>query len=220
MLQLKSEVRHAFYIPIQLDLTMFSSILAFLVLLNPFALFLYLEPVRVEMSIKNFAVALSKAGLISLSIFITFALSGLSLFEHVFQISFESFRIFGGIILATFAGLYILKGSQTMSFMRGSLEDLPTHIAMPYMVGAGTITLSILFGKEIGYLPAVLALTISVLVTVLFVIGFAVFRKCINKQSMQLVFDRFMSILLRINGFILGAIGIDMIQIGIRNLFL
>ncbi|MFW5755581.1 MAG: MarC family protein, partial [Tangfeifania sp.] len=80
----------------------------------------------------------------SLFICLVFFLSGDFIFRRVFQIEFESFRIFGGIIIFSYAHFFIVKGQRALIMIKENLDDLASEIALPFMVGAGTISLSIL----------------------------------------------------------------------------
>lgn len=48
--------------------------------------------------------------------------------------------------------------------------------------------------------------------------GMKKIRGSMRSKNIQIAFDKNMELLLRINGFFLGAIGIDMIVTGISNL--
>lgn len=89
----------------------YEHMVSMLIMLNPFALFLYLKDVMGELDSRDFYKVLLKASFISYVIFFVFAVFGRKLFLDVFQISFESFRIFGGIILFAYAYFYIIPGA-------------------------------------------------------------------------------------------------------------
>ena len=57
------------------------------------------------------------------------------------------------------------------------------------------------------------------LVNYLFIMGMKYLRSTISHKRFREGFDKIMELLLRINGFFLGAIGIDMIFTGIIRLF-
>jgi multiple antibiotic resistance protein len=128
---------------------MIASIISFLVLLNSFALFIYLQPVMKELSKKDFQKVLFKATVISFVIYFFFPYSGEFIFDKVLQINFEAFRIFGGVIFFAFAYMFIIQGKKSLISMKENLDDLASEIALPFMAGAGTITLSVLIGKKI-----------------------------------------------------------------------
>lgn len=199
---------------------MSANLIEFLVLLNPFALFLYLLPIMKELDNKTFNRVLLKASFISLAVFVFFLLSGDFLIKDVFRINFDSFRIFGGIIIFTFAYLFIIKGEKALIKIRGDIDELASEIALPFMVGAGTISLSILTGlsqpKINGFIILISTLTINFFI----IIFLKKVREHIDKKKLRLVFDHNMEILLRITGFFVGAIGINMIVLGISQFFI
>lgn len=198
---------------------MISVILGFLVMLNPFALFLYLRPVMQDLTDQQFLAVFTRASFISFVIFLIFLLFGDFIFESIFKIYFDAFRIFGGIILFSLAYLYIVKGQRGFIQVRENLDDLASEIALPFMVGAGTISLSILMGDNLEVYKAVIALVIIMIINFVCVIGLKEIRARIKSSQIQVAFDKNMELLMRINGFFIGAIGVDMIIRGIENLF-
>jgi multiple antibiotic resistance protein len=195
-----------------------SVVIGFLVMLNPFALFLYLKPVMQDLSDQHFLKAFFRASLISFIVFLFFLLLGDFIFQKVFQIYFESFRIFGGVILFSFAYLFIVKGQRGFIQIKEDLDDLASEIALPFMVGAGTISLSILMGDQLMFYESIISLIIIMVVNFAFVIGLKEMRQRITSRKLKVAFDKNLDILTRINGFFVGAIGIDMVVRGIENL--
>ncbi|MFC1691069.1 MarC family protein [Nanoarchaeota archaeon] len=198
---------------------MLSSIIGFLAMLNPFALFLYLDPVMRELSDRDFMKVLLNASLISFGIFLLFLLIGDAVFVKVFQINFNSFRIFGGIVIFSFAYFFIVKGQKALIVMKEDLNDLASEIALPFMVGAGTISLTIMMSHEFSLLKAIIMLFIILFFNYFFILFLKFFRDMISKRKMKVAFDKNMEILLRVNGFFVGAIGIDLIITGIKSIF-
>ena len=198
---------------------MFSSFIELLVMINPFALFLYLEPVRKDLNRKDFLRVIMNASLISLVICIIFFFSGEFIFDRVLQIEFESFRIFGGIIIFSYAYFYIIRGQKALIMIKENLSDLASEIALPFMVGAGTISLSILISYRHIWWQGSLVLVAVYATNFLLIFLFTWFRSGIGAQRFRTAFDKNMEVLLRLNGFFIGAIGINMIFSGIQNLF-
>lgn len=199
---------------------MISSVIAFLIMLNPFALFLYLEPVRKDLDHRSFIKVLTKASLISFAACLAFFYLGEAIFQSFFQIDFESFRIFGGIIIFSFAYYFIVKGQKALIIMKEDLDDLASEIALPFMVGAGTISLSILLSEVTDAVTGTFLLIFIFVINLLILIMLKRFRDLIETKKFKTAFDKNMEILLRLNGFFIGAIGVDMILTGINNLFL
>ncbi len=198
---------------------MISQIIAFLVMLNPFALFLYLNPVMEELEHKNFLKVLFKATIISFGIFLIFLFTGKFVFEDFFQINFESFRIFGGIVIFSLAYLFIVKGQKAMIHMKGSLDDLASEIALPFMIGAGTISLTILMANELPIRIGLISLIIILAINYIFILILKAIRDNFERNRMKVAFDKNMDILLRLNGFFVGAIGINMVLTAINNMY-
>jgi len=197
---------------------MIAAVFSFLVMLNPFALFLYLKPVMGDLTDRDFRSVFWKATMISFSIFLVFLLFGDLVFQKVFRINFESFRIFGGIVLFSFAYMFIVQGKKAFIQIKGDLHDLASEIALPFMVGAGTISLTVLMSSDMDLWMGVVTLTVIMLINFVFVMGLKQIRHQIPSKKIQTAFDKIMELLLRVNGFFLGAIGIDMIITGVTNL--
>ncbi len=197
---------------------MIQYIIAFLVMLNPFAMFLYLRPVMKELDDKTFYKVLWKASFISFIIFALFLFSGNFLFENVFHINFESFRVFGGIIIFSFSYLFIVGGRKALVQLKEDLDDLASEIALPFMIGAGTISLTLLMAYEISMMAAFLGIILILSLNFLTIGFLKFFKDHIRSKNFQIAFDKNMELLLRLNGFFLGAIGINMIVTGLNNL--
>jgi multiple antibiotic resistance protein len=197
---------------------MIASAVAFLVLLNPFALFIYLQPVMRELSRKDFMKVLFNASVVSLLIFEFFAVGGEFFFDRILQIRFEAFRIFGGVIIFSFAFMYIIHGRRSLIDMKEDLDDLASEIALPFMIGAGTISLSILMGHHFRPVKSFVLLTAILSLNYLIILGLMYARQQFSTQ-LKVAFDKLMETSLRLNGFFVGAIGLNMIITGVNNLY-
>ena len=197
---------------------MIELLLSFIVILNPFALCLYLSGIIEDLDSKQFFKVLSLASLVSYIVFAVFSLFGDKLLITVFSVRTEALRTFGGLVFLVVAYNYVTKGSsEATAILRGSLDELPSQIAVPFMIGAGTITQAILIGKRSNALSSVIILLFAVAISTLFVLVFKYVRDKIKERHIQ-TFDRYVNILSRINGLIIGAISIEMIVSGVSNL--
>jgi multiple antibiotic resistance protein len=190
---------------------MLEAISGFLIMINPFALFLYLRPVMVDLTAYQFRWVLLRASLISLVLFMLFLGTGDAVFTAVLDVRFHSFRLFGGIVIFSFAYIFIVKGSEALIQTREDLSELASGIALPFMVGAGTISLATLLGKKLPFWQGILTLLIILAINYGLIIGLKAIRDHIPSPRFQVAFDKLMAIFLRVNGFFLGAIGVDMI---------
>jgi multiple antibiotic resistance protein len=182
-------------------------------------LFLYLTPIRKKLSHKAFTKVIAKASIISFIFCLFFFYTGRFIFEDIFRIHFDSFRIFGGIIIFSIAYLFIIRGEEAMIMMKKDLDELASKIALPFMVGGGTISLSILLTQETSPMMGTLGLGAIFSINFLIIFGLKKFRESIEKRKIKHIFDKQLENLLRLNGFFIGAIGINMILEGINNLF-
>ena len=192
---------------------------SFLIMINPFAQVLYLKCVIDDLDVKTFSLVYAKASLISLVIYVIFALIGDEIFTRFFKIRFESFKIFGGIIIFAYAFSFIMYGAKSMIQTKENLDDLASEIALPFMVGSGTLYLSILIGRMAGSFSVILSIFFSVIIVNYSLVWLFVFIKDQFRKRQQIVFDKYMGILMRLNGFFMGAIGVHMILDGILYFF-
>lgn len=157
-----------------------------------------------------------KASFISGLIYIIFAVFGQSIFSFL-KVDFEAFRVFGGIVLLSFALSFILQGKESMIRTRGELNKIAAEVALPFIVGAGTITLSILVGEALSPLKSIFTILMVMMANFFIIMGLAQVRGGLNKR-LQTTFDKNAEILLRLNGFIVGAYGVDLIITGLKNI--
>ncbi|WP_187262474.1 hypothetical protein [Pontibacter beigongshangensis] len=72
--------------------------------------------------------------------------------------------------------------------------------------------------EQLELWQGVLAPFLIMFINFMVIMGLKQVRLQMRSKRVQLAFDKNMELLLRINGFFLGAIGIDMIVTGISNL--
>ncbi len=144
--------------------------------------------------------------------------SGHYIFSDLFKVDIESFRLFGGTIIFAFAFLYIVRGDKAFVRMKENVHDLPADIALPFMVGAGTISLSFFTGERHGMMTGGIALTVAMIINFAAILILKYLREHFPSR-VRVAFDRFMDIFLRLNGFYVGAIGVEMIRTALSNIF-
>jgi len=189
-------------------------------MMNPFAQFLYLKSVVDDLDLKTFGYVYGKASIMSYIIYSIFALLGDGIFTHFFNIKFESFKIFGGIIIFSYAFLFIMKGAKGMLQIKENLDDLASEIALPFIVGAGTIYLSILIGHNAPSEWMALGAIATVMVINYCIVLLFAFVKDHFKKKRRVAFDKYVGIAMRLNGFFMGAIGVHMIIDGLAHFFI
>lgn len=194
------------------------SLIPFIAILNPLALCLYLVGVMEDLEQKDFARVLLWACTISFAVFWAFSFTGERLLVDLLGIQPGALRAFGGFIFFVVGYNYIVKGYKTTEALRGSLDELPSAIALPFMIGGGTITQSILVGKQHGPLLSALVLFIGVAVCFIVVMAFKTIRDHMQGNR-ERIFERYVNIMVRINGLLIGAISVDMVTSGLRQLW-
>jgi multiple antibiotic resistance protein len=193
--------------------------ISFLIMMNPFAQFLYLKNVADELDLRTFAQVYSRASIMSFVIYVIFSGIGEGLFTQFFNITFESFRIFGGIIIFSYAFLFIMNGAKGLVQVKENLDDLASEIALPFIVGAGTIYLAILIGLNAPNILWSGGIIGGVMVVNFLTVLLLVFIKELFRKKRKVAFDKYVGIAMRLNAFFMGAIGVNMVVEGILSVF-
>ena len=119
-----------------------SAVLLF-VILNPFALSVYLMDMLQHHSLRTVAGVLLRATAISGVVFALFAWGGDRIFSDVLQVRFAAFQIFGGLVFVIIALRFMVSGGDALVSLRGEPEHLAGAIAMPFMIGPGTVSAAV-----------------------------------------------------------------------------
>ena len=186
------------------------------VLLNPFLLSVYLLDLIQDLDLRTFGRVLARASVISGVVFVVFAWAGDAVFSQVLQVRFCAFQVFGGIVFLVIAIRFVLVGSQAITSLRGSAEHLAGSIAMPFMIGPGTVSASVLAGTRLPIWLAALTIFAALLTTVFAVILLKTVHDLIHTRNKGLV-ERYVEIVGRISALVIGTIAIEMILQGIDS---
>lgn len=192
---------------------------AFIAILNPFALCLYVGQIIDDVGLRAFCMVLLRACMLSMVVFLLFGYTGEFVLSNVLQIQPEAMRVFGGIIFLIAGYNYVMKGYRAAVMLRGSLEELPSAIALPYMIGAGTITQAILVGKHNPHWATAAILVGGVIFSFVVMMSFGLIRETM-KGPRERVFERYVNTLARLNGLVIGALSVQMIVRGLHGLWL
>lgn len=195
----------------------FNIVILMLMLLNPFLLVVYLNDIMQKRSQKDFSYFVGMAGLISALVFVVFAIAGDVIFRRLLQAEFSSFRIFGGIIFLLIALKFIFSGGVTvMSTLRADSKHIAGNIAMPIMIGPGTIGISVIAGKKLPITAAVAAILIALSTTVLILILLKAIHDFVSRKNESLI-EQYVELSGKITAIVLGTYAIDMIMRGIKS---
>jgi multiple antibiotic resistance protein len=174
------------------------------ILVNPLSSFpMLIGAYKKKMDVRKIAIY---SVMIAFAIAISFVFLG-PLFFTAFGISLNSLMIAGGIIL-------VLLGIDTVKLEEGhgknanEMDGYISLIASPMLTGPATISFIILKSYEIGAMDLVMNITATfVLIGIIFLLSAMMIKK---------VNTRIMSIVSKIFGLFLTAIGIEMIAKGIQ----
>jgi multiple antibiotic resistance protein len=191
------------------------SFLVLLVLLNPFVLSIYLIDLVKGMRFPQFANQLARAWLISFVVFVLFAWTGDRLFEDIFQVRFFAFLIFGGITFLII-GIRLIVGGDMAVRLKPDDADVAISIAMPLMIGPGTISASVLAGARLSKGMAVGAIALALGVAFVAMLVFKRVHDAVRQRDERLV-ALYVEIAGRVTALFTGSFAIDMILRGVEG---
>lgn len=186
-----------------------------LVLLNPFLVIIYLVDLVEKLDRRHFARVLIRAGLISSVVFCCFAILGDAIFSGIVHAEFASFQIFGGLVFLLIGLQFVFYGPKAIEILRGESRHLAGAIAMPVLVGPGTISASVIIGKRHDPLIACATIIVAVLISVVLMLVLKAVHDYVRPRREGLV-QRYIEIAGRIVALFVGTISLDMIMQGVR----
>ena len=192
------------------------SLLLILVLLNPFIMSVYLLSVIKEVPLLQFSRIMLRAGLISFVVFFLFAWLGEVIFDNVLQVRFPAFMIFGGLTFLVIGVRLILGIGPPMASLNPHSNEIAGAIAMPFIVGPGTISASVIAGTQLGLLASCLALGLGLAAALGLIILFKWIHDYVQARSEKYM-ERYVEIAGRITALFTGSFAVDMILKGIER---
>lgn len=184
-----------------------------IVLLNPFLMSIYLLDLIESLDSKTFISTLVRGVVIATVVFAMFAIGGDAIFSDLFQVRFASFLIFGGIVFVVIGLRFIQAGPQALSELRGDPEHIAGSIAMPFMIGPGTVSASVLAGARLPAGWAVASIGVSMLVMVVGLLIIKWLYGVVKDRNAGLV-SRYVDIIGRASALFIGTIAVDMMLTG------
>ena len=190
------------------------AIILMVVLFNPLLMSTYLHDVMKQLGGRDFFLVVSRAFIISGFVFLIFAWAGDTLFSRVLQVRFAAFLIFGGAVFLVIALRFLVTGAGMIGVLRGEPQHLSGAIAMPFMIGPGTISASVLTGARLPFWSAGLAIEVAMLISCLFLMLMKWLFDYVHQRNEQLI-ERYAEIIGRASALIIGTIAIEMIMKGV-----
>jgi small neutral amino acid transporter SnatA (MarC family) len=186
------------------------------VLLNPFLLAVYLLGIMRELSLSTFSWMLVRAGTISAVIFCIFAVMGDYFFSDILHVRFAAFLLFGGIIFMIIGIRFVFEGPNAVELLRGPPEHISRSVAIPFMIGPGTINASIFAGSKSTILGGLVAVVGAVVLTVIIVVGLKMLHDYVSRKN-EAVVQRYADLCGRISALVIGTMSVEMIFQGIEG---
>jgi len=193
-----------------------SSSVLLLMLLNPFLVVVYLIDVMEKMESITFRQVLLRAGVISSVVFCMFAIIGDTIFSKIIHVEFASFQIFGGIVFLLIGLQFVFRGPQAIEILRGESEHLAGAIAMPVLIGPGTVSVSVLIGKKLDPLMASISIFSAVAISIVIILLLKYLYDIVRTRHERLI-QRYIEIAGRITALYIGTVSLEMIIQGIRT---
>jgi len=187
--------------------------LLFFSLFNPFLMSIYLLDLIRSLKTGVFVRVLVRGSLISACVFILFAWGGERFFRDYLQVRFASFQIFGGIVFLLIGLRYVFSGAGAIDAMRNTHDNLAGTIAMPIMIGPGTVSASVVIGTRVPLPGAMLVIVGTLAVTVVLLTLIKWVHDRVKDRNAALV-DRYIDLVGRMSALLIGTIAMDMIVTG------
>jgi len=187
-----------------------------LALLNPFLLVVYLVDLFHKVDKGEFRNILLRAGFIAGTVFCAFAVLGDAIFSRIIQAEFASFQIFGGLIFVLIGLQFVFQGPTAIEILRGESSHVAGAIAMPVLIGPGTISAAVIVGERHPPLPACLVVVSAVTLSLLIVFLLKGLHDFVRPRREALI-ERYIEIVGRITALYVGTVAIEMIMQGMRS---
>ncbi len=191
-----------------------SSATLLLMLLNPFLLIIYLIDLVQDMDFATFSKIMIRAGIISGAVFVVFAWVGEQMFTDILQARFASFQIFGGIIFLLIGIQFVFSGPKALQKMRGAPEHIAGSIALPIMIGPGTVSASILAGTQLSPGLSFACITLTIAITVTTMLFLKRIHDFVRPRNEKLI-ERYVEVMGRVTALVVGTYSIEMIMQGL-----
>lgn len=192
------------------------SFLLLLTLLNPFLMSIYLLDLIHGLERRVFTGVLVRAAIIATIVFSVFAWTGDAIFSRYLQVRYASFQVFGGVVFLIIGVRFVFEGVRSMNKIRGEPEHLAGSIAMPFMIGPGTVGASIVTGARLPILGAIATIAAGLATTVAIVLVLKVVHDRLKSKNARLI-DRYIEVVGRISALVIGTFSIEMIMDGIMT---
>lgn len=193
------------------------------VLLNPLLMSVYLIDIIRGTPLSLFNRIILRASITSTIAFLLFAWLGEFIFTDIFHVRFSSFLIFGGILFLIIGLRMMLTGSAAVTPLQGGDPSrVVGTIALPFMIGPGTISASVIIGKRMqDPTSTFFAIIIAVFAAAVSLVVLKVLHDFVQTKKKELL-ARYIDITGRVIAMFTGTYAVEMIlkgaEIWIKNI--
>lgn len=187
-----------------------------LALLNPFLVIVYLVDLVQKLERSQFRRVLIHAALIASAVFCCFAILGDVVFSTIIQAEFASFQVFGGVVFLLIGIQFVFRGPSAIEILRGESEHAAGAVAMPVLIGPGTISASVVIGKRHDPVLACAAVIAAVIVSIVIMLVLKSAHDFVRPRREALI-QRYIEIAGRITALYVGTVAVEMIMQGLRT---
>lgn len=194
---------------------LFSSLLLLLALLNPFLVIVYLHDLVRRLGPHQFRRVLLRGSAIASAVFCAFAVAGDAIFSTLIQAEFASFQVFGGIVFLLIGLKFVFNGPRAIELLRGDSRHVAGAVAMPVMIGPGTISASLIVGERHDPLIACSVVIVAVATSGGIIVGLKMLHDYVLPRREDLI-EHYVEITGRITALYVGTVSVEMIMRGLQ----
>ena len=138
------------------------------------------------------------------------------IFTNVIQADFASFQIFGGLVFVLIGLQFVFRGPAAIEILQGEAVHISGAVAMPVLIGPGTISASVIIGKRHEPALACFAVLAAVFLSLLIVLLLKRLHDYVLPRKEALI-ERYISIFGRITALYVGTVAVEMIMRGVTT---
>jgi small neutral amino acid transporter SnatA (MarC family) len=187
-----------------------------LALLNPFLLVVYLVDLFSTVDGQSFRRILLRAGFIAGVVFCAFTVLGDTIFSRIIQAEFASFQIFGGLVFVLIGVQFVFKGPTAIRILRGESAHVAGAIAMPVLIGPGTISACVIIGERHNPVQACGVVIVAVAASLMIVLLLKALHDWVRPRR-EVLIERYIEIAGRITALYVGTVAIEMMMQGVGS---
>jgi small neutral amino acid transporter SnatA (MarC family) len=159
---------------------------------------------------------LLRAAMISTVVFWCFVLLGDAIFSSVIQAEFGSFQVFGGIVFLLIGLQFVFRGPKAIEILQGESQHVAGAVAMPVMIGPGTISASVVIGERHSPGVAMSVVVAAVVISIIVMMALKRLHDYVRPRNEALV-QRYIEIAGRITALFIGTVAVEMIMQGLSS---